>query len=119
MTVNILVILNAYGGRLGEEAKIALVEDAMKAAGLDYHLELTQYAGHATELAQQAIRDRRPIIVAAGGDGTIHEVINGLLRTAEENQALRRRERPAPRMPAANSARVPGSGTGSAMEICS
>ena len=73
----IIVILNAYGGRLSEQEKVTLVEQAMQTAGLEYQLELTQYAGHATELAQQAILDGWPIIVAAGGDGTIHEVIVG------------------------------------------
>ena len=82
----VIVILNAFGGRLGEQEKVTLVEQAMQAAGLEYHLELTQYAGHATELAQQAIVDGWPIIVAAGGDGTIHEVIDGFMLAAEENQ---------------------------------
>ena len=80
------VILNAFGGRLSGQEKETLVEQAMQAAGLEYQLKLTQYAGHATELAQQAIRDGWPIIVAAGGDGTIHEVINGFMLAAEKDQ---------------------------------
>ncbi len=87
MAEKINVILNAFGGRLGEQAKLALIEQAMQTAGLDYHLELTQYAGHATELARQAILDGWPIVVAAGGDGTIHEVINGFMLAAEKNHA--------------------------------
>jgi len=82
----IKVILNAYGGRLDAQAKIAVVEQALQTAGLDYHLELTQYAGHAIELARQAIGEGWPIIVAAGGDGTIHEVVNGLMQAAEKDQ---------------------------------
>ncbi len=82
----IKVILNAFGGRLSKQEKVALVEQAMQAAGLEYHLELTQYAGHATELAQQAILDGWSTIVAAGGDGTIHEVICGFMLAAEKNQ---------------------------------
>ena len=82
----IIVILNAYGGRLGEQEKVTLVEEAMQTAGLEYQLELTQYAGHATELAQQAIQDGWSTIVAAGGDGTIHEVIVGFMLAAEKDQ---------------------------------
>ena len=87
MANKVKVILNAFGGRLGEQAKITLVEQAVQSAGLECHLELTQYAGHATKLTQQAIMDGWPIIVAAGGDGTIHEVINGFMLAAEENYA--------------------------------
>lgn len=37
--------------------------------------------GHAEELAAAAVRDGFRRVIAAGGDGTVHEVANGLLRT--------------------------------------
>ena len=80
----IRVILNAHGGRLGNRAKIALVEKGMKAAGLDYHLEQTRHPGHGRELARQAALDGCSVIVAVGGDGTINEVINGFMQAAGE-----------------------------------
>ena len=40
----------------------------------------TTEAGHATELAEQAAHDGYGTVVAAGGDGTINEVVNGLMR---------------------------------------
>ena len=40
----------------------------------------TSHAGHADELAYQAAKAGFPTVVAAGGDGTVHEVANGLLR---------------------------------------
>src|SRR5262245_3903680 len=39
----------------------------------------TSHPGHAAELAQQAAREGFAIVAAAGGDGTVHEVANGLL----------------------------------------
>jgi diacylglycerol kinase family enzyme len=44
--------------------------------------------GHAEELARQAARDGFPVVGAAGGDGTLHEVANGLLRVPETAAAL-------------------------------
>jgi diacylglycerol kinase family enzyme len=39
----------------------------------------TAYRGHATELARAAAEDGVDLIVALGGDGTINEVVNGIL----------------------------------------
>lgn len=47
--------------------------------GFDPLGDLTQAPGHATELARAARRDGRELVVAVGGDGTVHEVVNGLL----------------------------------------
>ena len=40
----------------------------------------TVYPFHATELARQAAEDGYQLVIAAGGDGTAHEVINGLMQ---------------------------------------
>ncbi|TGE24069.1 diacylglycerol kinase family lipid kinase [Hymenobacter aquaticus] len=48
---------------------------------VDYEVRLTQYAGHAVELARQAAAEGFRIVVAVGGDGTVNEVGRGLLGT--------------------------------------
>jgi YegS/Rv2252/BmrU family lipid kinase len=40
----------------------------------------TEYPGHATELARQAGEQGYDLVVAVGGDGTVHEVVNGLMQ---------------------------------------
>jgi diacylglycerol kinase (ATP) len=83
------VILNINGGRLAGEAKMALIEKAMHTVGLDYELSPTSSAVDGCNVAQQAARDGWPIIVAAGGDGTINGVVNGLMRAAGMEQTSR------------------------------
>lgn len=46
---------------------------------LDLELVETGYRGHATELAREAAKERFDVVVALGGDGTVNEVVNGLL----------------------------------------
>jgi YegS/Rv2252/BmrU family lipid kinase len=61
--------------RLGPEDLQALLE----ASGLEADLWLTEYADHATELGRRAAEEGRPLVVAAGGDGTVAEVAAGLV----------------------------------------
>src|SRR5262245_34593300 len=52
---------------------------ALERQGLRCRMRLTERAGHATELARQALADGARLVVAAGGDGTIHEVAEALI----------------------------------------
>jgi diacylglycerol kinase (ATP) len=44
----------------------------------------TEYPVHATELARQAAEAGYTLVIAIGGDGTVHEVINGLMQVPTE-----------------------------------
>jgi len=48
----------------------------------------TVYPGHAIELAQQAGEQGYDTVIAMGGDGTVHEVINGLMKVPEEKRPV-------------------------------
>ncbi|HEY69615.1 MAG TPA: YegS/Rv2252/BmrU family lipid kinase [Anaerolineae bacterium] len=48
----------------------------------------TEYPGHATELAEQAAEEGFGIVASIGGDGTTHEVVNGLMRIPEADRPL-------------------------------
>jgi len=51
-----------------------------QARDLDQHIDVlwTERAGHAVELARE-VRTRCDVVCVAGGDGTVHEVVNGLM----------------------------------------
>jgi diacylglycerol kinase (ATP) len=45
----------------------------------EFDVEYTNAPGHAIELARLAGSEGRPLVVAVGGDGTFHEVVNGVM----------------------------------------
>ncbi len=76
------IIINPYSGRWKAKAAIPDIERACQKIGLDYELAATDAPGHGTELAREAVQAGFSPIVAAGGDGGISEVVNGLMQAA-------------------------------------
>jgi YegS/Rv2252/BmrU family lipid kinase len=63
------------------------VVEKLKAAGLEVEVAATEHKAHAIELAKEAAAKGFRKFIAAGGDGTVHEVMTGLLRYADEAKA--------------------------------
>ena len=76
------VILNPYANRWMAKAQQPEAEAALKAAGIDYDLIVTDYPGHGIDIAAQSLREGYNPIIAAGGDSTYSEVVNGLMKAA-------------------------------------
>jgi len=82
------VILNPYANRWKAQARWPEAAAALKAAGVDFELVISERPGHLIKLAEQASRQGFSPIIAAGGDGTIGEVVNGLVHTAKSEKDL-------------------------------
>lgn len=76
------VILNPTAGRRRAEA---FLDGLRQQSGQACEIRPTERPGHAEELAFAAAQEGVPIIAAAGGDGTVHEVANGILRAGNPN----------------------------------
>jgi YegS/Rv2252/BmrU family lipid kinase len=77
------IILNPKSGSgTGAKAYSRIVQIANR-INLDYDLVRTEQRGHGIEIAREAIGAGFDVIVAAGGDGTVNEVINGILQAEE------------------------------------
>lgn len=62
--------------------KIETVKKVFQSAGKEITLHPTTHAGHAREIAEELTADGgRVDLVAMGGDGTLHEVLNGIKNT--------------------------------------
>ncbi len=80
MSEEYCVIVNLLAGRGRCRHLWPQIEALLKKTGLRFHAVLTEAPGTATEIAVRASRDF-PVVVAVGGDGTIHEVAGGLIGT--------------------------------------
>ena len=75
------LIYNPHAGFDAWQESIAACAYYWEEHGWRITVHETAYPGHATELAAAAVAAGHPLVIAAGGDGTLHEVANGLLGT--------------------------------------
>jgi len=73
------VIVNPVAGANSTYRKWPRIGRLLKRAGLSFDYAYTEGVGHAIELARAAASDGYRYLVAVGGDGTVHEVANGIL----------------------------------------
>jgi diacylglycerol kinase (ATP) len=78
------IIANPHAGSGSGARSIPQIEQLLTRHGLDYDLARTERPGQAIELAREAALAGYDVVVAAGGDGTANEVINGLLAARQE-----------------------------------
>ena len=78
-TSDAVIIGNPNSGRAGDQNFLERHADTLRSEGLSVEVLNTERPNHATELAAEA---GDCLVVAAGGDGTVNEVVNGLSRDA-------------------------------------
>lgn len=82
------VILNPYAGRWSAQERRQEAELALQAVGIDFDLVATSGPGHGSQLAAQAVQDGCSLVISAGGDGSVSEVVNGLLEGWQPGKEL-------------------------------
>jgi YegS/Rv2252/BmrU family lipid kinase len=80
------IIANPIAGHGKGAHAIPEMERELTRLGLDFELVRTEYVGHGIQLAREAALAGYEVIVAAGGDGTVNEVLNGLMEARKESK---------------------------------
>lgn len=77
--MDVLIISNPNSTSITQKNLAHIIPTLMGVEGIRMRSRFTQYAGHAEELARQARSQGWDAVIAIGGDGTVSEVVNGLL----------------------------------------
>ena len=80
-------IVNPHAGSGKTMSEWAVAEERLTALSVPYKTSLTNYKFHAEKLAFEAAAHGYRKILAVGGDGSVHEVMNGVLRFCAETEA--------------------------------
>ena len=81
-SLRVMIIFNPTAGQSGGhmiEQEITTAAEIWRAHNWYVDLAPTAHSGDGTHLARSAVERRYDIVVAAGGDGTINEVVNGIV----------------------------------------
>jgi diacylglycerol kinase family enzyme len=76
--VRALLIVNPHATTTTQVRRDVIVHAL--ASELDLEVVQTRYRGHASSVAEGAARDGYGLVLTLGGDGTVNEAVNGLLR---------------------------------------
>lgn len=80
------VIVNPIAGGRAAHREWPKINAQLRKVGLSFEFEFTQRAGHAAEIATRAISRGCQFLIAVGGDGTVNEVVNGMLQSGKASE---------------------------------
>lgn len=74
-----LIINPIAGGKHGKKMlkNVALIEERFRLRGADFAIHYSEKKGDATNITKELIENGATNVIAVGGDGTLHEIING------------------------------------------
>jgi YegS/Rv2252/BmrU family lipid kinase len=79
--ISLIVIIGNPAARKSSIKKIERASIFLQKKGFGTKILMTKKRGEATDLAHEMVKKKPFLIIAAGGDGTINEVINGIVHT--------------------------------------
>ena len=85
--IKVLLITNPKSGILSYDDSLNTVISEFKKYNIEYTLSKTKYVAHAVELVKKTDLKQYDSVCAMGGDGTLFEVLNGML-TRTENERI-------------------------------
>ena len=82
----LLIIFNPNAGSGRSRQYLLLIEAYCKAMAIEYQIKHSKHSGHAQSIVKHSDLSQFVGVIAAGGDGTLFEVVNGLMHHKAENR---------------------------------
>jgi YegS/Rv2252/BmrU family lipid kinase len=82
MMQKIIAIINPISGTSSKKRILTLLGQYFPADEFERQFILTEYQGHASKIARQAVKDKTDYVIAVGGDGTVNEVAKALVHSS-------------------------------------
>jgi len=82
----VLIIANPVAGHGRTKKRLPALRSALENLDIPYDVVETERRGHAVEISREAAQNGYDVLAAMGGDGTISEVVNGLMQAREEGR---------------------------------
>ncbi|HEX5837309.1 MAG TPA: acylglycerol kinase family protein, partial [Anaerolineales bacterium] len=76
-----VIVYNPAAGKFPVKPFIKSAVEELESAGWQVDVQATRSGLHTVELARQAAAEKKDAVFAVGGDGTIGNVVNGLIGT--------------------------------------
>ncbi|MFH1465677.1 MAG: diacylglycerol kinase family protein [Pseudomonadota bacterium] len=84
----VCLVVNPRAGAGGAGEAIGTLERLAAATFARWEVRCTERPGHAREIASQAAAEGFDLVAAVGGDGTCHEVVNGLMHARTQRRPV-------------------------------
>lgn len=79
MSKNSLLVINPKSGKMQIHKELINIIDLLNKNDYNVDVKITQYKGHATKIIEEI--ENKDLIICSGGDGTLNEVISGLVKS--------------------------------------
>jgi len=84
--MRVLLVYNPHAAHQRARKLLPEIQEYFAKKGIEIDLQFTEYPGHGKEIIEQADFSNIDGIVAAGGDGTMFEVVNGYYKNKNQNK---------------------------------
>ena len=84
---NWFVIINPTSGNNSSKQKWPKIKSLLEAQEFQFEFKFTEYANHSVKITQNAIKQGFKNIICVGGNGTLHNILNGIMTQTHVNSA--------------------------------
>ena len=84
--MNLLLMFNPYAGGGRARSRLTQICEQLESAGFNVSVSVSEYSGHIEHHLSEASLEDIDVVAVAGGDGTLSQAVNGMMRRPVESR---------------------------------